>query len=426
MLDIKILREQGAEVEKKLLTKDSTVNISPILALDERVRALITEAEALQASRKSLSKKIGSLKHSGESVDALMKEVTELGDKIHVIEESLEPLEEELSDLLARLPNIPFDDIPVGSDPKENKIVKEVLNKPSFTFKEKNHVELNDKLKLFDFERAAKVTGSSWPSYRGLGAELEWALINYMIEVNKKNGYSHFIPPLLVRREMLYNAGQLPKFDNQQFKLDDVDYPLYLIPTAEVVLNGLHTDEIIPVEELPLRYMAYTPCFRREAGAHGSNERGLIRTHQFNKVEMFCFCLPEESENEFEKMLNNAEEILQGLNIHYRNALLVTGDMSFAGAKTIDLEVYLPGQGRYYEVSSISNCTDYQARRSKARFRRKGGKPELLHTLNGSGLATSRLMVGLLENNQQVDGSVVIPEVLRKYMGGLEVIEPVS
>jgi seryl-tRNA synthetase len=249
-------------------------------------------------------------------------------------------------------------------------------------------------------------------------------LINYMLETQIKNGFEQWIPPILVRPEIVFGSGQIPKFENQQFKITDPDYQLYLIPTAEVPLNGLHYDEILTEDQLPCKYTAYTPCFRREAGAAGSQERGLIRVHQFNKVEMFCFTKPEDSMRVFEQMMASAEEILQGLDLHYRNVLLVTGDMSFASARTIDIEVWLPGQNRYYEVSSVSNCTDYQARRSQTRYRTKEGKVELVHTLNGSGLATSRLMVALLENNQNPDGSVNIPKVLQKYVGGLAKLTP--
>lgn len=251
-----------------------------------------------------------------------------------------------------------------------------------------------------------------------MGARLEWALLQYMIEIHIKNGFMQCIPPLLVRPNIMFGCGQLPKFDSQLFKINDPDYHLYLIPTAEAAINGLHLDEIIPTEDLPLKYMAYTPCFRREAGAAGSQERGLIRMHQFNKVEMFCFTKPEESKHVFEQMMASAEEILQGLELHYRNVLLVTGDMSFAAARTVDIEVWLPGQNRYYEVSSVSHCSDYQARRSNTRFRGEDGKTDFVHTLNGSGLATSRLMVALLENNQQADGSVHLPAILQRYLGG--------
>jgi seryl-tRNA synthetase len=287
-------------------------------------------------------------------------------------------------------------------------------------------MELNEKLDLFDFKRGAKITGTGWPVYTGLGARLEWALINYLVSCNLKNGFKQWMPPLLVRPDILFGSGQLPKFEHQQFKLHDDEFHLYLIPTAEVSLNGLHADEIISEEDLPLKYMAYTPCFRREAGAAGANERGLIRTHQFNKVEMFAFCNPIESNKIFDEMVANAEGILQGLGLHYRLSLLVTGDMSFAAAKTVDVEVWLPGQDRYYEVSSISNCTDYQARRSNIRYREKGGKPEFVHTLNGSGLATSRLMVSILENNQNEDGSINIPAALQPYLDGLKTITPKS
>ncbi|MFA6502227.1 MAG: serine--tRNA ligase, partial [Parachlamydiales bacterium] len=259
-----------------------------------------------------------------------------------------------------------------------------------------------------------------------LGARLEWALINYMIDIHLQNGFTQIIPPILVREEIMYGTGQFPKFKDQVFHIKDEDYDLYLIPTAEAALNGLHLDEIIDEDQLPYKYVSYTPCFRREAGTHGKLERGLIRTHQFNKVELFCLTTPEESDNMFESMLKSAEEVLQGLELHYRNMLLCSGDMSFASAKTIDIEVYLPGQNRYYEVSSASNCTDFQARRSKIRCRKKDDKTRFVHTLNASGLATSRLMVAILENNQQEDGSVIIPTVLRKYLDDMKFLKPVK
>src|SRR5581483_6743909 len=274
------------------------------------------------------------------------------------------------------------------------------------------------------FKRGAKISGSGWPVYRDLGARLEWVLLNYMIDIHLENGFQMCMPPHLVRPEIMFGSGQLPKFEKQLFKISDDDYHLYLIPTSEVALNGLFYNEIFKEEELPKKLVSYTPCFRREAGAAGSSERGLIRMHQFNKVEMFCFTKPEESDAVFDQMMASAETILQGLNLHYRNMLLVTGDMSFAAAKTVDIEVHLPGQNRYYEVSSVSNCTDYQARRSQIRYRHKEEKPELVHTLNGSGLATSRLMVALLENNQNEDGSVTLPVVLHKYLNGIKELIP--
>lgn len=420
MIDIKLIRKDRATVEAKLKTKDPEVDLTRLVELDEKVRLLKTKGEELKAARNDISKKIGEMKRKNEDTTELMEQVATISAESHAIDHELGPTEEAFNDALARLPNIPMDDVKVSHDIADNVIINEKGGKPTFDFPFKNHLELNEGLQLFDFARGAKISGTGWPVYRGLGAQLEWALINYMIGVHLKNGFEQWMLPALVRPDVLFGSGQLPKFDNQQFKINDEDYNLFLIPTAEVPLNGLHADEIFDEEELPKKYIAYTPCFRREAGAAGANERGLIRTHQFNKVEMFCFSKPEESEEMFDSMVQSAEEVLEGLGLHYRSALLVTGDMSFAAARTIDVEVWLPGQDRYYEVSSVSNCTDYQSRRSHIRFRRKGEKPELLHTLNGSGLATSRLMVALLENNQNADGTVNVPEVLRAGLGGIE------
>lgn len=420
MIDIKLIRKDPEAVAKKLLTKVPDVDVSKILYLDVALREKKTLVDTLKANRNSVSDQIGQLKRKGENVDKLMADVSGYNDQIHLLDQEITAIDTEFTDLLSRLPNIPMDDILVSQDPKDNVLVKEWGKKPEFDFAFKNHLELNEKHFLFDFQRAAKLAGSGWPAYRGMGARIEWALINYMIDFHIKNGYTQWIPPVVVKREALYGVGQLPKFENQQFKIAGEEQDLYLIPTAEVSLNGLYMDEILPEEQLPLRYIAYTPCFRREAGAAGSQERGLIRMHQFNKVEMFAFCRPEQSDKLFEEMVENAEKILEGLELHHRSMLLVTGDMSFASARTIDIEVWLPGQNRYYEVSSVSNCTDYQARRSQIRYRPKSEKPQLVHTLNGSGLATSRLMVALLENNQQKDGSIIIPKVLRPYLGGLE------
>lgn len=419
MLDIKLLRDNPKEIEEKLKTKDPEASLKEVLELDERIRKITMNVEELKAKRNALSKEIGEKKRKGEDVSASMKEVGGLGDEIAAFDQEVVSLKEKCNYHLASLPNIPQDGIKVSLDPADNVCLKTFGEKPAFAFPFKNHLELSEKLGLFDFVRGTKVTGSGWPTYRGLGARLEWALINYMLDVHLENGFEQWMVPLLAKEEILYASGQLPKFADQSYKLRDKDFDFYLIPTAEVALNGLHTDEIIEEEHLPFRYCAYTPCFRREAGAAGKQERGLIRTHQFNKVEMFAFTTPDQSEALFDQMVASAEQILQGLGLHYRNMLLVTGDMSFASTKTIDVEVWLPGQDRYYEVSSISNCTDFQSRRSKTRFRKKGGKPELVHTLNGSGLATSRLMVALLENNQRSDGSVAIPQILHKYLNGL-------
>lgn len=423
MLDIKRLREDPHGIEKKLQTKDPEISLQPILFLDEKVRKLKHEAEELKSARNKTSKLIGEYKSQKKDTKELMESVASLGDDITRLDHELKAAEDEIKKFLDVLPNIPDEHIKVSLDPKDNVCVKTVGQKPSFSFTPKNHVELNEKLHLFDFARGAKISGSGWPVYKGLGARLEWALINYMIETHLKNGFEQWMMPLLVRPEMMYGSGQLPKFEKQLFKIHDPDYELFLIPTSEVAINALYHNEILNAEELPKKYICYTPCFRREAGAAGSQERGLIRVHQFNKVEMFCFTRQEESEAIFDQMLASAEEILQGLGIHYRNMVLVTGDMSFAAAKTLDIEVYLPGQNRYYEVSSVSNCRDFQGRRSKIRYRNAQGELEFVHTLNGSGLATSRLMVALLENNQQEDGSVLIPKVLQKYLGGVTVLK---
>lgn len=425
MIDIKLIRDDRKTVEKKLKTKDPSIDLSHICDMDHRIRALKTKGEQLKSQRNQTSKEIGEMKRKGEDVTKAMETVSTIAAEIHAIDHELQPLEEKFNLEWAKLPNLPMDDIKVAESPKDNVVLTQHGKKPEFAFPFKNHLELNETLQLFDFARGAKLAGAGWPVYRNWGARLEWALINYMIGINIKNGFQQWMPPILVRPDIMFGSGQLPKFNNQQFKITDDEFELYLIPTSEVSLNGLHLDEIIPEEDLPLKYTAYTPCFRREAGAAGANERGLIRTHQFNKVEMFCFTKPEDSSKVFEEMMASAEEILQGLELHYRTMLLVTGDMSFAAARTVDIEVWLPGQDRYYEVSSVSNCTDYQSRRSQIRYRKKGEKPELVHTLNGSGLATSRLMVALLENNQNADGTVNIPKVLRPYLDGKAILEKV-
>ncbi len=426
MLDLKLLRKDPKTFEQRLKTKDSSIDLGPVLILDEKIRHIIGKLEEIQAKRNALSKEIGEKKRQKEDVSSLMSEVAGLGDLVSQFQHQRTELENELNQTVASMPNLPSEEAKVSPDPKDNVCIKTWGEKRVFDFPFKNHVELNENLNLFDFKRAAKISGSGWPAYRGLGARLEWALLNYMLDTHIANGFEMWMPPLLVRPEILYGVGQLPKFDHQLFKIKDEDYNLYLIPTAEVALNGLHYDEIFPIEELPKKYTAYTPCFRREAGAAGSQERGLIRMHQFNKVEMFAFTTPEQSEEMFELMTHSAEKILEGLGIHYRSMFLVTGDMSFAATKTIDIEVWLPGQNRYYEVSSVSHCGDFQARRSQIRYKHKDSKPELVHTLNGSGLATSRLMVALLENNQRKDGSVEIPTVLHKYLNGLKELCPTS
>lgn len=426
MLDIKQIRDNPQEIEKKLQTKDSTASLKKVLDLDEEIRTIKAQGEELKKERNQHAKNVGTKKAKGEDVSDLLKTMEGAKEKISTLDHRLSDLEEKLKFELGSLPNIPANDVKSSLDPKDNVLLKSFGEKPSFTFQPKNHLELGESLNLLDFKRGAKIGGSGWPAYRGLGARLEWALINFMIDTHIANGFEQWILPLVARPDILFGSANLPKFEDQLFKLHDKDHELYMIPTSEVVLNGIHYDEILDSEDLPLKYTAYTPCFRREAGGAGSQERGLIRTHQFNKVEMFCVAHPDQSESIYNEMRQSAEEILQALNIHYRSMLLVTGDMSFAAAKTIDLEVWLPGQNRYYEVSSISNCTDFQARRSKIRHKKGNEKPEFVHTLNGSGLATSRLMVALLENNQQEDGSIILPTVLHKYLDGLKSLSPHS
>ncbi len=417
MLDIKLIRKNHAAILEKIRRKEPTLDLGDVLMLDEKVRALKIEVEELQNKRNSDSKKVGELKKQGESAEKLMSEVRSIGEQISTLHHVLADVEAKFVDALSRIPNLPMDDVLISQDKEKNVVIKEFGKKKSHSFTPKNHLELNEKLKLFDFEHTAKTSGAGWPGYRGLGARLEWALLTYMIDIQVLRGFEFWLPPAVVRPHIMFGSGQMPKFEGQFYEIHDDTHPLFLIPTAEVVLNGLHFDEILPEDQLPIKYAAYTPCFRKEAGAAGAGERGLIRVHQFNKVEMFAFTHPEKSEEMFEEMLSIAEEILQGLGLHYRLTKLVTGDMSFTAAKTVDVEVWLPGQNRYYEVSSISNCTDYQARRSQIRFKDRGGKAELVHTLNGSGLATPRLMVAILESCQNSDGSVTLPPVLAEKLG---------
>ncbi|MCH9611482.1 MAG: Serine--tRNA ligase [Chlamydiales bacterium] len=416
MLDIKEIRKDKARIEKLVQKKEPKLSLDAVMQLDQALRQLKTDSESLLHERNALSKLVGERKRKQEPADDLMEQVRAIGEKIATLEKELAEKEVLFVSELSKIPNIPFDEVKDSQDKELNEVIKVVGEKPSFDFEPKNHLQLNEKLKLFDFERAAKVAGSRWASYRGLGARLEWALLNSMLDIQHLNGFEMWMPPLMVRPPAMFGSGQMPKFAGQFYEMSDKNEPLYLIPTAEVSLNALHMDEIFDAAELPKKYCAYTPCFRKESGAAGAEERGLIRIHQFNKVEMFAFTKPEESEQMFEQMVSSAEEVLKALGLHYRLCRLVTGDMSFTASKTIDIEVWLPGQNRYYEVSSISHCTDYQARRSKIRYKEKGGKPQLVHILNGSGLATPRLMVALLENNQKADGSVDLPPILAEKL----------
>lgn len=422
MLDIKELRKDPKTFEAMLKHKVPEVHLTPILDLDEKLRALKTSVEDLKSKKNKHSEAIAMAKRSGQDAQSLLSEMTHIGDTITQYDRELSSLQADLNARLDTLPNLYMSDVPVSPGKEGNECIKTWGEKPAFDFQPKSHVELNEKLKLFDFERGVKIAGSGWPLYVGNGARLEWALLNYMLDTQRKNGFTQVMPPLLANPKAMYGCAQLPKFEDQLFKIKDEDYNLYLIPTSECTLNWMYGDEILEEDQLPLKYCAYTPCFRREAGAAGRKEQGLIRTHQFNKVEMFCFTKPEDSAAMHQKMLESAEEVLQGLGIPYKNMLLSTGDMSFSAAKTIDIEAWLPGQGCYYEVSSVSNCTDFQARRSKIRYRPKNDKTQFVHTLNGSGLATSRVMVALLENNQQKDGSVLVPKVLHRYLEDITVL----
>jgi seryl-tRNA synthetase len=417
MLGIKEILKDPEKFQRGLRRKDPDLDIHPLIKTYEDMCLIRTELEQVRSELNSKSKEIGEFKRTGKDCTSLMEIVASLKTKSHALDQECTALESKYEALLSVLPNLPDEEIKFSLDPKDNVCVKTHGSKPSFSFTPKNHMELGEIHSLFDFHRGAKISGSGWPVYTGMGARLEWALINLMIETHIENGFTFHMVPHLVQPEVMYGSGQLPKFKEQLFRIHDKDYDLYLIPTSEVALNGLHIDEFIPLEDLPKLYVAYSPCFRREAGAAGKAERGLIRVHQFNKVEMFAFTTAENSDPIFDMMVKSAESILQKLELHYRNMLLVTGDMSYAAAKTLDVEVWLPGQDRYYEVSSISNCRDFQARRSKIRYKDSEGKTCFAHTLNGSGLATSRLMVALLENNQQEDGTILLPKALHKTLG---------
>ncbi len=421
MLDIKELRQDPSEIEKRLCSKEPGINIKEILNLDAQVRELKTQVEGLKAERNSASKEIAELKRAQKDASRSIEAMGKIGSEIKAFEEKLGSSEKDLLDKLSCLPNLPFKTTPIGKSSEENICVHTEGKKPNFSFEPKNHLQLSDQLGLFDFKRSAKITGSGWSLYTDLGARLEWALLQYMVDFQIEAGFEMRLVPHLVKSETMYGCGQLPKFADQLFRIQDDD--LYLIPTSEAALGGLYSDEILDISEMPKNLFSYTPCFRREAGAAGISERGLIRTHQFNKVEMFSFTLPEESDKTFDRMVLVAEGILKSLDLHYRVMHLVTGDMPFSAAKTFDIEVWLPGQHRYYECSSISHCSDFQARRSKTRFRRSPtDSPEFMHTLNGSGLATSRLMVALLETHQKENGSISIPKVLQPYLKGLNTI----
>lgn len=423
MLDIKLIREQPKKIEEALKSRDPKIGLGELLGLDEKYRETLAEVEKLKAERNRESEAIAKLKAAGKRVEDKIAAMRAVGDKIKKLDQAAGKLKAQVEAILLSLPNLPHESVPVSQNKADRPVIREWGQKPVFDFEPLNHVELGKKLGILDFDRAAAIAGAQFPLYVGDGALLEWALIDFMfLRQVKEKGYTPILPPHLLTEKSTFVGGVLPKFaDDLYFVGKD---KLYLAPTAETVLCNLHRDEVLAESELPKKYVAYTPCYRREAGTYGASERGLVRVHQFNKVEIFRVAVPELSYDYLEEMTREAEEVVEALGLHYRTTLLVTSDVSHAMAKTYDVEGYLPGQGEYYELSSASNGTDYQPRRANTRYRPpSGGKPEYVHFLNASALATSRLMAALLENNQQKDGSVIVPEVLRNVVGK-EIIEP--
>ena len=421
MLDIRYIRENIEEAEKRLSSRGAGVSLAGLRELDSKRRSLLQENEGLKAERNRVSDEIAKVKDKSQVQDQIVR-MRAVSTQIKEQDEELRKLDEELQSLLLTIPNFPDSSIPVGASEAENREIRKWGEIPSFSFTPKSHWDLGESLDILDFERGAKLTGARFVLYRGLGARLERALINFMLDLHTgSHGYTEVLPPFMVNRETMTGTGQLPKFEEDLFRLVDPDF--LLIPTAEVPVTNIHRGEILKKSELPICYTAYTPCFRREAGSYGKDTRGLIRQHQFNKVELVKFVHPSESATELEKLLGDAEKVLQLLNLPYRVMELCTGDIGFSAAKTYDIEVWLPGQSCYREISSCSTFGDFQARRANIRFREEeAAKPELVHTLNGSGLAVGRTLVAILENCQQEDGSIRIPEILRPYIGGVEFI----
>ncbi|OYQ65037.1 serine--tRNA ligase [Aerococcus sp. 1KP-2016] len=420
MIDIKLLRDNFDATAAKLQTRGVEVTqLEELVTLDTQRREVISETEALKAERNAVSDEIGLLRRNKENADDKIARMKAVGEEILALDEKLAGLDEKVSYIIDRIPNLPHDSVPVGSDEDDNVEVRRWNQAREFDFEPKAHYEIGEDLGILDFERGAKVSGARFVYYRGLGARLERAVYNFMLDQHQAEGYEELITPYLVNDTAMYGTGQFPKFTEDVFSTTNDERHLTLIPTAEVPLTNYYANEIIPGEELPIYFTAMSPSFRSEAGSAGRDTRGLIRLHQFQKVEMVKFARPEDSYEELEKMTNNAENILQKLNLPYRVITLSTGDMGFSAAKTYDLEVWLPAQETYREISSCSNTEAFQARRAMIRFRNANGKPEYVHTLNGSGLAVGRTVTAILENYQNADGSVTIPEVLVPYMGGI-------
>ena len=417
MLDLKRIRDEKEEVKRLLTIKKADISLlERVSELDEKRRSLTYTAENLKMKQNNVSKEIPKLKKEGKDVAPIFQEMKELSEQIKEMDKELSDIQEELSATLLKIPNTPADCVPDGDSDEDNKEIRKWGTPRAFDFEFKPHWDIGENLGILDFERGSKITGSRFTVYKGLGARLERAVISFFLDTHTQNGYTEILPPYMVNRASMTGTGQLPKFEEDAFSLKNCDY--FMIPTAEVPVTNLHRDEILKKEDLPIKYCAYSACFRAEAGSAGRDTRGLIRQHQFNKVELVKFANPETSFEELESLTNDAERLLQLLGLPYRVVLLCSGDLGFSSAMTYDLEVYLPSYGRYVEISSCSNFVDYQARRANIKYREElNSKPRLVHTLNGSGLAVGRTVAAILENYQNEDGSVTVPEVLRPYMG---------
>ena len=424
MLDIKYLRQNIEFVRQKMDERGQKIDFDRFIDLDAKRRDILQAVETLRNERNSVSKEIGELKKKKADASALIERMGNVSAKIKEYDESLRMTEEELNAFVMIVPNVQHESVPQGHGTEDNQVVRTWGEKPVFSFEPKQHFELGESLNILDFARGAKITGARFTVYRGAGAAMERALVSFMLDLHvEKHGYTEVLTPFMVNAESMTGTGQLPKFKEDLFKIEGMEY--YLIPTAEVPVTNIYREEILEEDKLPIYLVAYSPCFRSEAGSYGKDTRGLIRQHQFNKVEMVKFSKPETSYDELEKLTANAEEVLEKLGIAYRTVCLCTADLGFSSAKTYDVEAWMPGQNTYREISSCSNFDDFQARRASIRFRRAdSGKVDFVHTLNGSGLAVGRTVVAILENYQQADGSVIIPEALRPYMRGLERITP--
>jgi seryl-tRNA synthetase len=424
VLDLKFARDHNDQVRQMLQNRRSDLDATQILTLDERRRQVLAEVETLKAQRNRVNQEITDLKKAKADASALIGQMKAVSDRIKELDQEAAKTDQALREFMLLVPNVPHESVPVGLSEADNVEVRRWGSPPVFDFTPRDHWDIGEALGILDFPRAAKITGSRFTLLKGAASRMERALINYMLDLHTtRHGYTEVLPPFMTNADSLMGTGQLPKFGEDLFKLEGWNY--YLVPTAEVPVTNIHRDEILAGDDLPIQYTAYTPCFRAEAGSHGKDVRGIIRQHQFDKVEMVQFTRPEVSFDQLEQLTRHAEAVLQGLGLHYRVMVLSTGDMGFSSAKTYDLEVWLPGQETFREISSCSCFTDFQARRANIRFRRgQGAKPEFVHTLNGSGLAVGRTMVAILENYQQADGTVVVPEALRPYMGGLERITP--